>query len=622
MVGPEFALGAVAAISDEPAGELRLSLERLRRRELVESTGMYWGDEPIYRFHHVLIRDAAYRRLLKRTRSELHHRVGEWTERTAAGLPGEHEVAIGYHFEQAHEYRRQLGDADDAVTALGQRAAELFTVAAERALERDDLPAAAGLAERALARLDEGDASVPALLIVAAEAMLGLGDVVGGRPVVERLSALVSDDERRGPWADAFEAQLTMLTEPDRLHDADEQADRAAARLGDLGDEAGVAKARLVRAGALARLGRVGECESELDQALTAARSAGDRRRVAAVLGAAPLAALWGPSPIPRAGGRCLDVIRLLRITTGSPAVEATSVRCQAVLEALRGRFDTARKLLTDSRATVEELGLRHALGETDLFTGIVELLAGDPAAAEPPLRRAYEGLGRLGIGSDAGQAAAHLARSLLQQGRIDEAERLAAESAELAGENPRTAVAARSAQAEILAAQGRLDEAVAMAQEAVARAEGTDIIVDHAAASAVLAQVAGLAGDAATAERASRAAADLYESRRRRRSPRRRRHRSPTGHVRWRCPPIGGTALPASSTRRRSTSCGTTTHSSATSPRTPCWSITDRWCGPRPGAGTRSVRSSVAPIRRVAALQTSSRSPSATTTWCSSAGR
>ena len=36
------------------------------------------------------------------------------------------------------------------------------------------------------------------------------------------------------------------------------------------------------------------------------------------------------------------------------------------------------------------------------------------PAAAEPPLRAAYEGLRDLGIGADAGQAAAYLARALL----------------------------------------------------------------------------------------------------------------------------------------------------------------------------------------------------------------
>lgn len=513
VVGPEFALGGVAAIADvSDTGELRPTLERLRRRELIESTGNYWGDEPIYRFHHVLIRDAAYRRLLKRARADLHVRVGEWTERTAADLPGEHQVAIAYHYEQAHEYRRQLDDPAEEIADVGRRAAELLGAAAEQSLGRDDLAAASTLAERALARLAEGDPRIPALLVVAAEALMALGDVTGGRPVVERLSQVAGDDVRLAPWAECFVAQLLMLTEPDRLHDAEQTAGRAATRLAELGDEAGVAKARLVRAGVLARLGQVGQCEAELDLALAAARSAGDRRRVAAVLGAAPVAALWGPSPIQRAGGRCLDVIRLLRITTGSPAVEATSVRCQAVLEALRGRFDTARSMLAQSRTTVEELGLRHGVAETDLYTGIVELLAGEPSVAEPALRAAYRDLELLGIGAEAGQAAAYLARAVLRQGRLDEANQLAARSAELAGENPQTAITARAVQAEILAAQGDLGAAVAAAAEAVARAEGTDIIVDHANASAVLARVSRMAGDDVGADRAESVARALYE--------------------------------------------------------------------------------------------------------------
>ena len=338
---------------------------------------------------------------------------------------------------------------------LGHRAAELLRVAAERALDRDDLASAGSLAERALERLDDADDAVPDLLLVACESLLGLGDVTRGRPRVEHLVAIAVGDDRLSAWADCFVAQLAVLTEPGRLYEVERTVDAAARRLAALGDEAGVAKARLVRAGALARLGRVGDCEAELDIALTAARSAGERRRVAVVLGAAPVAALWGPSPIPRAGGRCLDVIRLLRITTGSPAVEATSVRCQAVLEALRGRFDTARSMLADARATVEELGLRNALGETDLYAGIVELLADDPVAAEGPLRAAYQRLGRLGIGADAGQAAAYLARALLLQGRLDEADDLAADSHSLAGQNPQTVIAARATQAEILAARG-----------------------------------------------------------------------------------------------------------------------------------------------------------------------
>ena len=49
-------------------------------------------------------------------------------------------------------------------------------------------------------------------------------------------------------------------------------------------------------------------------------------------------------------------------------------------------------------------------------------------------------------------------------------------------------------------------------AQDAVARAEGTDIIVDHAAASSVLAGVAALAGDDATSSAASVIAAELND--------------------------------------------------------------------------------------------------------------
>ena len=120
-------------------------LEAMRRKELVEPTGTYWGDEPVHRFHHVLIRDAAYRRLLK-TRADLHQRVGEWTDASAANLIGEHEAAIAYHYEQAYAYRRELGTVDADAERVGRRAAELLSIAAQRALGRDDLTSAGALA--------------------------------------------------------------------------------------------------------------------------------------------------------------------------------------------------------------------------------------------------------------------------------------------------------------------------------------------------------------------------------------------------------------------------------------------------------------------------------------------
>src|SRR6185503_3757186 len=190
-----------------------------------------------------------------------------------------------------------------------------------------------------------------------------------------------------------------------------------------LNDAAGEAKAHFVHAQALARLGRVGACEAALDRALAAARRAGDRRRANAVLAGAPLAALWGPSPVTRASGRCLDVVRVLRITQGAPAVEAVALSCQGVLEALRGRTDAARRMVASSRKMVEELGIAHRLYEADVFAGRIDLLEGDATAAERTLRAAYHGLRDLGLGIDAARAGALLARAQLAQGRVADAE-------------------------------------------------------------------------------------------------------------------------------------------------------------------------------------------------------
>ncbi len=514
IVGSEFARGAVAALlpAAERAG-LDAILERLRRKEIIDPTGTYWGDEPILRFHHVLIRDASYRRILKQRRAALHEQVAEWTSDAAERFGGEHEITIGFHYEQAHEFRSQLGAMDDDAEELGGKAAQLFQIAGERALAQDDLTAAGSLAQRALARLPNDAPERADLLVVACEAFFSSGNVREADPHFDELREVALDDVRLTAWADAFAGHRAWLAEPERLGAVEPQLDNAASLLDALDDQAGVAKARLVRAIVLARLGRVGDAETELDAALTAARAADDRRRITAVLGAAPLAALWGPSPVARAGGRCLDIIRLLRITSASPMVEATSVRCQAVLEAMRGRFDQARELIERARGTVEELGLRHGILETDMFAGVIELFADDPAAAEPFLRRAYAGLGNLGIGADAGQAAALLSRALVLQGRVDQAAPLAVESQELAGQNLQTAIASRAAGAEIAAEQGRFDEAIALAEAAVEIAGGTDLTIDHARAVSTLAVVHARAGNAASADGASRQAASLYEA-------------------------------------------------------------------------------------------------------------
>src|SRR5262249_19068027 len=159
--------------------------------------------------------------------------------------------------------------------------------------------------------------------------------------------------------------------------------------------------------------------------------------------------------------GRCLDVVRVLRITQGAPGVEAVALRCQAVLEALRGRTDAARRMIVSSRRMVEELGITQQLLEADVFAGLIDLLEGDAATAADALRGAYEGLRDQGLGIDAARAAAFLGRALLAQGRAAEAEALSHASEALAGDDLQATITWRAVRAEALATRGELAMAV-----------------------------------------------------------------------------------------------------------------------------------------------------------------
>src|SRR5262249_37144557 len=135
--------------------------------------------------------------------------------------------------------------------------------------------------------------------------------------------------------------------------------------------------------------------------------------------------------------------------TQGAPGVEAVALRCQAVLEALRGRTDAARRMITSSRKMVEELGITQQVLETDLYVGFIELLEENAAAAERSLRNAYDGFRMHGLGIDAARAAALLGRALFVQGHVTAADALSHESEALAGDDLQAAIAWRRARAE-----------------------------------------------------------------------------------------------------------------------------------------------------------------------------
>ena len=106
------------------------------------------GSGDTFRFTHILVRDAAYAGLAKRTRAELHERFARWLEQSPQAGAGEPEEIVGFHLEQAAAFRRELGDASDA-DRIGADASAHLAAAGRRALAAGDLPAAANLLGRA-----------------------------------------------------------------------------------------------------------------------------------------------------------------------------------------------------------------------------------------------------------------------------------------------------------------------------------------------------------------------------------------------------------------------------------------------------------------------------------------
>ena len=504
------ALGAAAVVGSRFALDL---VERVVGDDLVDafdeaSKAGIVIEEPggRYRFNHAIVRQSLLAELPSMRRMRLHQRIAT----TLEDEPGADDELLA---ELAHHY------FECAWAGNAAKAVEYCRRAADQAMARLAYEGAADLYDHALHALDEIDDELPDrddqiadLLLARCEALLAAGDVASAAGAVSQLQQATVDSARLSAWATCFDGQLSVLVHPERLDDVEAALGAAAHKLAEIDDAAGEAKAHTVRATCLARLGRVGDCEVALDDALTAARRARDHRRVNAVLAGAPLAALWGPNPVPRAGGRCLDVVRLLRITTDSPAVEATSTRCQAVLEAFRGRDAAARRMIDSARRTVTELGLRHALLEVEQFAGIVELVLDDPAAAEPHLRKAYNGFRRMGLDADTAETAALLGRACLALNRDAEADELCTESERLAGHALKPAIAWRTLRAQLLSRSGDHDEARRVAQAAITLAERTDGLVDHGDACLSLARVLGAAGDAAGARAAAERAANLYE--------------------------------------------------------------------------------------------------------------
>ncbi len=514
VVGKEFS--AEAAIDLLPADARAFGarhLDALVRKELIASARP-GGPDDGYRFRHILIQQAAYRATRKLLRAELHERFATWVEDPARNGIAEHSEVAGYHLEQAFRYRAELGAVGPRELELAHRAGGHLASAGQQAFQRGDMPATVNLLGRAAAlptsRGGAGLAALPEL----GYALFEIGEVEEASSVLAGARERARADGDRGvEWRVAItRPRIEMYRNPEGI-DPDAlslETETAIEVLGELGDDAGLARAYMVLSDLLWSQGQLSETSETATLAAEHARRAGNRREVGWALGQIALCAIHGPMPVAEG----LDQLeRLLRAEPENRTLDANLSGFVTLLEAMSGRFDEARRHIKESRALAHDLGLIWQAGVQELLSGYVELLAGDPAAAERDMRAAEEVFRRIGEGWFLSTVAVDLPRAVYEQGRYDDAFALLGAIDELPAPTDREWQIKRTGiPACLVARRGRLDEAERLAREGVALAADSEYVGLHADVLLDLAEVLRLGGQSDEAAATAADAVTLYE--------------------------------------------------------------------------------------------------------------
>ena len=514
VAGKVFWWGAVEELVPEPVrAHVGSALQTLVRKDLIRPEPSTLAGEDAFRFHHILIQEAAYRGTPKEARAEVHEAFAVWLEGMAGDRFVELEEVIGHHYEQAFRYRSELAPVAERERALATRAGLRLAPAGIRAFERRDIPAAADLLGRATQLLpSEHPERRPALLALG-EVLAEAGDLGAAQAVLEEaeLVATEADDAATAANAAILRLFLLEMTDPKRQTvDVVAEAERLIATLDSLGNDLGLARAWRLMGILHWNHARYAAADDALAHAIEHARRAGAEREEADALGRYTGSGVYGPAPVQEIERRCDELLKM-RVGTG---YEAPALMALAWCRAMQGRFGEARDLVRRSRAIYEDLGLRLRSTIVAETAGGIEMLAGDALAAEQELRPSLVALAEMGEQGIQSTVAAALAHALIEQGRLGEAEEMVSAS-ELAGaeDDMSTYVLGQSARARILAAQGRHEEAERVARDAVGRAEETDDLNMRADAVLDLGRVLSEAGDRDGAVFAVEQALSLYEA-------------------------------------------------------------------------------------------------------------
>ena len=456
VMGRIFMAGALAHLSPD-IEDVEQSIEELLLRDLVvrEVRSTITG-EHAFKFRHVLIREVAYAGLAKSARADLHRAFAGWLAERA----GDELLEIrAFHLDQA---ARLLAELDGSAPAdLNEEAAVALTKAGRRALSREAYRSGRKLLLRAVEL-------APTLerRYYAGRAAWRLADMPA---VVVEMEEVVAAAEAAGE-SQLHGRALAALAEAVLQHRADAVAARrlVAEAVEVLKDEPPeiLFEPLWVAAQVSAWLGDTEDFERWARRALDAARAA-DRKDLESLVTHGLATSYLLKLDLDQASS-LVDRAAELAHASGSVLGRAQTHSARGWFEELSGRPADAETEYTAARELYAEMGNTTREASMTMRIGRVAAEQGDFARAETFLRNAVRTLKGLGDRGQLCEAQRSLSMVLIDQGRVDEAERIALEARETVGPEDRVSLSTtKLALALVRAAQDRDEEAECLLTEA-----------------------------------------------------------------------------------------------------------------------------------------------------------
>jgi class 3 adenylate cyclase/tetratricopeptide (TPR) repeat protein len=478
VIGRRFTRQAILALSPQAERpDVGASLRTLVRKGLIVLDPDSKRDDG-YVFTHALIQEVAYHAIGKETRAELHERFADWFEQTSGGDFSQVEEVVGHHLKQAYECMVDLRASEPERLRLARRAGVALAAAGHRAALRRDIPEfAISLLRQAGSLLKDNDDTRRTTLLDLGDA---LRDAASPLRAMQAYREAIRAAHAAGDARRATHGALGVLgtkgflrheeQEEEAVHDPDAEVEDALRLFDALGDDPGLAKAWQAKAYAHWAAGRLTDAEGACRQAINFAKRAGDERLEAVAASARCFILFWGPKPLDEVRHEVEEALEWGR-GRGIRRLEVDALHLLARISGMRERFPEARSLLREAAPSKrsEPRELLVLVGRY-LSIALVELMAGEAAAAERALRAGREELTSLGGTGQLPAVIILLARALIMQGRDEEAMQQIRECERLASLSHRDAqIKWRAIRALLLARRGEVEAAERLAAEAVA---------------------------------------------------------------------------------------------------------------------------------------------------------